>query len=276
MPMKLFSRLFLILLTILVVGVVLLVVVPSASVMSRVATGLVTGSFVGIITALTNYFHLRQSYFEKLALFVTEVSRSLEHDYAHAKARNMFISEMSKPQMIEYAAEHETVEDKMKEVDAMKERYESLVTKFDFEAYVPLIPFANKKLRDTLDGLDSFVGFNVKHLYGEYQMCYDFALLSADVTKEEQEIAIGDPDEFYELDVQNNVDYRDLLAYYLNKLKEYDRQLLQYARRYTPKMYCELLEGTAMLIEEHLKGVDIRDVIHERCEEIEAGGDEGE
>lgn len=273
MPMKLFSRLFLILLTIFVVGVVLLVVVPSASVMSRVATGLVTGSFVGIITALTNYFHLRQSYFEKLALFVTEVSHSLEHDYAHARARTMFISEMTKQQMIKYAAEHEKVEDKMMEADAMKERYESLVTKFDFEAYVPLIPFANKKLRDTLDSLESFVGFNVRHLYGEYQMCYDFTLLSADVTKEEQEIAIGDPDEFYELAVQNNMDYRDLLAYYLNKLKEYDRQLLQHARRYTPKMYRELMEGTAMLIEEYLKGVDIRDVIHERCEEIEAGGD---
>lgn len=274
--MKLFSRLFLILLTIFVVGVVLLVVVPSASVMSRVATGLVTGSFVGIITALTNYYHLRQSYFERLALFISNVSHSLEHDYAQAKARNMFISEMSKPQMIEYAAEHEKVEDKMQEVDAMRDRYESLVTKFDFEAYVPLIPFASKKLRGTLEELETLIGFNVKHLYGEYQMCYDFTLLSVDVPKEEQEIAIGDPDEFYELAVQNNVDYKDLLAYYLNKLKEYDRQLLQYARRYTPKMYRELLEGTAMLIEEHLKGVDIRDVIHERCEEIEADGDEEE
>lgn len=51
---------------------------------------------------------------------------------------------------------------------------------------------------------------------------------------------------------------------------------MQYARRYTPKMYRELLESSAMLIEEHLKGVDIRDVIRERCEEIEADGDEGE
>lgn len=274
--MRLFIRLFYVLLAIFVTGMVFLLFVEPSSVMSRVATGLVTGSFVGIITALTNYYHLRQTYFERLALFIADVTHSLEHDHAQAKARNMFISEMSKPQMIEYAAGHEKVEVKMQEVDAMRVRYESLVTKFDFEAYVPLIPFARKKLRNSLDELDSMIGFNLRHLYGEYQMCYDFTLLSANVSKEEQEIAIGNPDEFYELAVQNNEDYRDLLAYYLNRLKEYDRQLLQYARHYTPKMYRELMEGTATLIEQHLKGVAIRDVIHERSEEIDAGCDEEE
>lgn len=269
--MKLFSRLFFILLTIFVVGVVLLVVVPSTSVMSRVATGLVTGSFVGIITALINYYHL---YFERLALFTAEVSHSLEHDYVHAKARNMFISEITKPQMIEYATEHEKVEEKMLEVDAMRNRYESLVSKFDFEAYVPLFPFANRKLKGTLDELESLISFNVRHLYGEYQMCYEFTLLSADVSKEEQKIALGDPDEFYEFAVQNNVDYRDLLAYYLNKLMVYNRLLSHYARHYTPKMYRELFEGTAMLINEHLNGAKIRDVIRERSEKIEEGGEE--
>ena len=176
--MRLFVRLFYILLAIFVTSIVLLFILEPSSVMSRVATGLVTGSFVGLINALANYYHLSQTYFEKLVVVITEVSRALENDYMDAKERNEFIEEMSKKQMIKYAAEHEKVMDKFKQVDEMRAKYDGLAAEFDFESFVSLWPFIDKKLKIVLEDLEMLITSNVRHLYGEYQMCYDFTLLS--------------------------------------------------------------------------------------------------
>lgn len=272
--MRLFVRLLYILLAIFVAGIVMLVLVPSASVMSRVATGLVTGSFVGWINALTNYYHLRQTYFENLVDFINRVSNELERDYTNAKARNMFIRDMSKSEMISYAAEHEDVMEKMKQADEMKARYENVLTKFDSEAFIPLWPLGKNKVAETLDELDRLM-FNVRHLYAEYRMCHDFTLLSANVSKEEQEIAIGDPDEFYEFVVQNNVDYQDRIAFTLNELTNLGKELLKNGKHCMSKTYQEMLTGIIDIVREaYLKDAVIRDVIHERAAEVMDEGDE--
>lgn len=58
--MKLYTRLFYILFGVFVIGIVTVCLVDPSSVWSRIATGLVTGSFVGLVNTLTNYFHARQ------------------------------------------------------------------------------------------------------------------------------------------------------------------------------------------------------------------------
>ena len=267
--MRLFVRLFYILLAIFVTGVFILFVVEPSSVMSRVATGLVTGSFVGLINALANYYHLRQTYFERLVIFIMDISLALEGDYTDAKARNEFISDMTKKQMIKYAAEREKVLDKHKEVDAMKAKYDGFAAKFDFDSFASLWPFIDKELKEVLEGLEMLTTSDIRHLYGEYMMCYEFTLLSSKVSKEEQAIALGDPDKFNEFVVQNNVDYRDELAYYLNELADSSDKLIQLGKHYMSKLYRELLEGDVNIIRSvYLKDVTIRDVIHDRVADI--------
>ena len=43
--------------------------------------------------------------------------------------------------MIKYAAENEHLEDTFTKSEKMHKRYQELASKFDFEAYIPLIPY---------------------------------------------------------------------------------------------------------------------------------------
>ena len=54
--MRLYVRMFYILLVVFAIGIVVVCIVEKSSVLSRIGTGLITGSFVGLITAFSNYF----------------------------------------------------------------------------------------------------------------------------------------------------------------------------------------------------------------------------
>lgn len=64
--MRLYRSLFYVLMVLFVSGVVLIVTADPSRVMSRIAIGMITGSFVGILTTFVNYIHAKQSYFEDL------------------------------------------------------------------------------------------------------------------------------------------------------------------------------------------------------------------
>lgn len=268
--MKLFVRLFYILFFVFLAGIILLIAVPPTSVMSRVATGLVTGSFIGLVNALANYYHLRQAYFEQMVDALMSISQELRMDYIKARARNAFIQDMSQQEMIKYADEHESVEDTIKETDAMQAKYGTLVAKIDFDAFVSLVPFASKRIKELLDSIDKLLAVKVSNLHGMYQICFDFTLLSANVSKEEQELVIGDPDEFYAYSVQNNVDYQDVLAFILSELAEDFIKLAKSTKRILSKSYDEYLKDMADFIKRGwLKDVIIRDVWRERAERLD-------
>ena len=98
--MKLSRNLFLILVLLFIIGVVLVSVVNPASVMSRIATGLITGSFVGAISAFVNYAHLRTVFFNNLVISLWDFFDQLKHDYILAKVRNEQLAESSKEENI--------------------------------------------------------------------------------------------------------------------------------------------------------------------------------
>lgn len=253
--MKLFARLFYILFGVFVIGIVAVCLVDPTSVWSRIATGLITGSFVGLVNTLTNYFHARQEFFEKMALSLLNVEFALGEDYIHAKSRNAFISEMSKKQMIKYAAENEHLEDTVAKSEKMHKRYQELASKFDFEAYVPLIPWTRKKTVKVLEAMDNLISFDLVQLYGDYRLCFDFKLLSSPASKEEQQLVIGDPDEFYESVVQENKDYQDLIAFNLNSLADLTESLSARVGSILSKTHRDILSHLPTAIRDvHLKG----------------------
>lgn len=268
--MKLYTRLFYLLLAVFVVGVVAVCIVAPTSVLSRIATGLITGSFVGIVNTLTNYFHTRQAYFEKMVLNLMDVERDLSNDYMDAKSRNSFIADMTKPEMIKYAREHEKLEDTIAKSNKMHSRYQELSAKFDFEAYVPLIPWTRRGMKKDLEALDNLITFDLVQLYGDYRFCYDFILLSSPVLKEEQELVIGDPDEFYDYVVKQNKDYQDLLAFYLNSFAGLTESLFAKMDDVISKMYKEILSHIPVFVREvYLHDAVIRDVRAERAMELD-------
>ena len=268
--MKLFARLFCILFGVFVIGIVTVCLVEPSSVWSRIATGLITGSFVGLVNTLTNYFHTRQVFFEKMALSLLDVEFNLGEDYIHAKTRNSFIADMSKKQMIKYAAENEHLEDTIAKSEKMHKRYQELASKFDFEAYVPLIPWTRKKTMKVLEKMDELISSELVHLYGDYRFCFDFTLLSSPASKEEQQMVIGDPDEFYDHVVQENKDYQDLIAYNLNSLADLIESLSPKMKGTVSKMHLDLLSRMPFSIRDaYLRDAVIRDVRTERAAEVE-------
>ena len=265
--MKLFSRLFCVLLGIFILGIVAVCMVNSTSVWSRIATGLITGSFVGLINALTNYFHTRQVYFEKMVMSLLEMESNLGNDYIQSTVRNEFIAGMSKNQMIDYASHHEKIKDTIAESEKIHKRYQDLASKFDFEAYAPLIPYTRGNIKSILEKLENLISFEILCLYGEYQSCYYFSFISSPATKEGRLMCIGNPDEFFDHVVQNNKDYQDLLAFYLNSLASILASLSTEISGFVSKMYKDILSDLSSEIRHsYLHNVVIRDVRAERID----------
>ena len=268
--MKLYTRLFYVLFGVFVIGIVTVCLVDPSSVWSRIATGLVTGSFVGLVNTLTNYFHARQEFFEKMARSLLDVEFNLGEDYIHAKTRNSFIADMSKKQMIKYAAENEHLEDTIAKSEKMHKRYQELASKFDFEAYIPLIPWTRRNIIKILEVMDNLISFDLAHLYRDYRFCFDFTLLSSPASKEEQQMVIGDPDEFFESVVQENKDYQDLIAFNLNSLADLTESLSPMMKGVVSKMHMEILSKMPFSIRDvYLRDAVIRDVRSERAAEVD-------
>lgn len=277
--MKLYTRLFYVLFGVFVIGIVTVCLVAPSSVWSRIATGLVTGSFVGLVNTLTNYFHARQEFFEKMALSLLDVEFNLGGDYMDAKSRNAFIADMPKKQMIKYAAENEPLEDTFTKSEKMHKRYQELASKFDFEAYIPLIPWTKMNIIKVLEVMDNLISFDLVHLYGDYRFCFDFTLLSSPASKEEQQMVIGDSDEFFESVVQENKDYQDLIAFNLNSLADLTESLSPRMKGVVSKMHMEILSRIPFSIRDvYLRDAVIRDVRSARAveldKELEMEGDE--
>lgn len=98
--MKLYRNLFYVLFGIFVVGVTLLCLVPSDSIISRISTGLVTGSFVGAVNVFVNYAHARSSYFRELAIALFEICHELGGDFVRARLRNKDLSDSTKKEIV--------------------------------------------------------------------------------------------------------------------------------------------------------------------------------
>ena len=204
------------------------------------------------------------------ALSLLDVEFNLGEDYIHAKTRNSFIADMSKKQMIKYAAENEHLEDTIAKSEKMHKRYQELASKFDFEAYIPLIPWTRKKTMKVLETMDELISSELVHLYGDYRFCFDFTLLSSPASKEEQQMVIGDPDEFYDHVVQENKDYQDLIAYNLNSLADLIESLSPKMKGTVSKMHLDLLSRMPFSIRDaYLRDAVIRDVRTERAAEVE-------
>lgn len=250
--MKLYRNLFYVLLGIFAVGVTLLCLVLPDSIISRISTGLVTGSFVGAVNVFVNYAHARSSYFRELAIALVEICHELGGDLVRARMRNKDLSDSTKKEIV--AQYKNGLKSDMEEVSSMERRYSKLVAKVDDDAFSGIV-LSDIKVKKLLGEIESFIGIDVKYLYGELQSCLGFSLLSVKATKEEQLLVIGEPDEFFERLIEYNKEFQGHLESDLKRLAELCTSLSRLLRGSTSattrKMLDEIPSVSCAFLEEN-------------------------
>lgn len=214
--MRLHRALFYILLAIFITSILLAIFIDPSKVMSRVATGLVTGAFVGLLSTIVNYAYAWQKYFSELFSHAFELFNDLEHELVKARVEVERVESFSKESLIKSAKSNtpDDLEKGKKEIY----KYDKYRIVFDDTPYAPL--FFSKKIVAALDDLNRFVVFELKAISmfkapKDMFVCLQEGHFSS---KEEEEICIGDRDEFFDFIVQHIYDWRDYTAHCMRRL----------------------------------------------------------
>lgn len=270
--MKLSRSLLYVLISIFVIGIVLICLVSTTSILSRISTGLITGSFVGVINTLVNYFHQRKEYFDKYTLTALDMSHELLTDFSRHKMRMEHIQILRREDIIEQ--DHKCTMEHLEEARKFGEKYEKYRMKMDFAPYAPLFGLNSKRTKLLEDLYD--VVWHIETLSVELQSVYAFGMLAVKCSKEEQELAIGNPDDFYEYVMQDNIDYRDLLVFNSNQVALLSEKLQGNLKGVVEKHYITIWESIAYRLKDMIKDCEIRDVMAEKERELEQDMDEEE
>lgn len=254
--MKLSRSLLYGLILIFIVGIVLICLVPEASAWSRIATGLITGSFVGAINTLVNYLHHRKEFFEKYSFTVLDLTYSLQEDFINFKIRMDDIEKRTRKDIIE--SDHKLFKEKLDRVRKFGEKYDNFYLKLESESYAPMFCL-NKQRTQLLSELEDVV-WNVKNLRVKLQIAYSFGMLAVKASEEEQKLVIGEPDEFYEQVLQANIDFRDSLAFNMNTLAELSEKIGKSLKSVLDKQYASIWEDNTSILKMTIDGCEIRDV----------------
>ena len=207
--MKLNRNLFYILFTIFVASVCIVVFLDSTSVMSRVGTGLMTGSFMGMIGAAVNYAHIRSEYFSKFATLCWDVVDKLRDYQVEASVYNDIMTEKSKEKRIKYELDNRTKEESEQRV--MEKDFEILAHQCFADGYAPF--FFHSSYQSIFDDLCDEIKLSGKRLCVERMRSRMFWILGVDNPPKTKTIVIGDSDEFYEETFQKCRDYHDMMVF---------------------------------------------------------------
>lgn len=262
--MRLQRILFYVLLIIFVAAVVVVCVVDASTAWSRIGTGLITGSFIGMIGALVNYIHQRREYWEKFAELCWKVASSLQRYRREATRYNEILHTSSIDEIITKAQKN--VDDNYDQIQEMEENCKRLSLQCQDDLYVPLF-FWNpsygyfQKLCDKI--IDDF-GF----LYVEREMCRTFDLIDMSKPKEEMDIVIGDPDEFFEETFRHCIEYQEIIEYDCHQFSELIHKVLAHGFDKTlTKLTRKMLDISATLVVSGIENIKVKDVRRLRADD---------
>lgn len=262
--MKLNRNLFYILLVIFISAVCMVVFTDSTSVISRVGTGLMTGSFMGMIGAVVNYFHQRSEYFHKLGYLCIDVANKLKDYQIEAEVYNQGI-ERDKKATIDYATRNRPQEEA--EQKKMRNDFTACALRCQSGTYVPF--FFKSTYSGAYEKLCDKIEFDYPNLAGRRLACRAFSMLGVKASPEEQAIVIGNPDEFYEYIRKSCVDYHDLIVYECFELSKLINDLCDGIFRGTQlKSTLSAFEIAAEMAMINVDPDKVRDVRKEQSDEI--------
>lgn len=216
--MRLYKTLFYFLLLVFVTGIVVAIRVEFSTVASRIATGLISGAMVGLLSSLVNYYYAWQSFIGGIYDSAFELSNELQHEVIEAKDTIEIIEKEDKQMAISWlislARRIEKYED---EKNPKNTKYTQYRVKFDYSKYAPMFPFG--KTKRALDALNNQAGNLLKITSYKEMSRLSLCLEEGHFSSEEEELeTIGDRDEFYKFIVQNMYDWRDYTACMIREL----------------------------------------------------------
>lgn len=219
--MVLYRNLVFILLAVFFAGIVWICLVDPSTVASRIAAGLITGSFVGAINTFANYIHLRVSFFDKVASTLIEIGYELGHDLIDARRMNEELVSLSKREIITRYSNQSQQEQKV--ANLMREDYDRLVNSIDLNTFSCMFP-SDKRVISALYDLNRLLR-EVQFMPTHYWTCRSFSSMSSKYSENEQATWNGDPNGFYDDFVQGSIYYLDIVESNLKRLGEVGESL---------------------------------------------------
>lgn len=192
-----------------------------STVASRIAAGLITGSFVGAINTFANYIHLRVSFFDKVASTLIDIGYELGHDLIDARRMNEELASLSKSEIITRYSNQSQQEQKV--ADMMREDYDRLVNGIDLNTFSSMF-LSDKRVISALIDLNRLLR-EVQFMPVHFWTCRSFSSTSSKYSEEEQTTWNGDPCGFYDDFVQGNINYLDIVESNLKRLGEIGESL---------------------------------------------------
>lgn len=265
--MRLHRTLFYLLLLIFVVSILMVVFIDSSCVMSGVATGLITGSFVALVSTVVNYVYAWQQFMNKYFENAMQLYHELENDLIQSEVKIEYFNKNDKQFLIDNAPQH-TMEELEKEFQKDR-RYEKYRVMFDYAPYASL--FFRKRTLAVLDKIDRYVfGLGMIPSFGRTSTLLVGLQEGHFSSKEEEEIAIGDRDSFFDYIVQSATDWRDYTAHCMRQLVSLLSELQKSLRPLdVSEDYRELPKILSIMAESHLKGLPGRNPVKEHVDDFE-------
>lgn len=265
--MKFNRNLFYVLLLIFCVALGVIAVADASSIYSRIGTGMMTGSFIGMVSALVNYMHQRSEYFNKFAMLCWMMAKKMLYYRNEAKMYNLMIESKTKEEMVAYAKETKATEDA--ETEQMKNEFETLANECQGDLYVPFF-FVNSYY-SVFESLCLKIRNDLPNLYTYRSLGRDFALVDAkSMGKPEQEWSENDK-ENYEESCRLNIDYYDLIVFESYSLS---RLIIAFCnpllKRTLSTTTVATLLASARILRKGIRPNDVRDVHAERSKAIES------
>ena len=265
--MRLHRTLFYLLLIIFVGSILMAVFIDPSCVMSGIATGLITGSFVALVSSIVNYVYAWQQFMNKYFENAMQLYHELENDLIQSEVKIEYFNKNDKQFLIDNAPQH-TVEELEKEFQKDR-RYEKYRVMFDYAPYASL--FFRKRTLAVLDKIDRYVfGLGMIPSFGRTSTLLVGLQEGHFSSKEEEETAIGDRDSFFEYIVQSATDWRDYTAHCMRQLVLLLSELQKSLRPLdVSEDYRELPKILSIMAESHLKGLPDRNPVKEQVDGLE-------
>lgn len=264
--MRLHRTLFYILFGVFVAGILMAVFVSHERVvLSRIATGLITGSFVGLISTLANYAFIWQQFITKTFDNGWALYRDLENELLKAKARIKYITTVDKQTLISQA--HRQSMQELEREFAEEHRYDKYISLFDYSSYASL--FFRRKTLKALDDLErEAYTLGMIASYASFENRFSW-LQDGFADPEEEEMVIGNKDTFYDFIIQNIYDWRDYTAHCIRRLTASLTDLQHSIKPFRlGEDYREIPNLLHRMSERTLQGLPVRNPLEENVKEF--------
>lgn len=247
------------------IGVITVIKTDDSSVWSRIATGLITGSFVGFVNTMVSYYHQRREYFMKLGENLLDITYELMKDYTMSKLEIEHIEESTKEEIrAENKGKGKTL---IKRATEFKAKYDKLSNNVDLDSFVPLLP--DPQMENLIDEIYNILKVKLNNLYTDYISGTMVAAEGDNPADDDTTEMDEDTSAMFNYAIQAKYDLRDQIAYELDEIGNIAARLNATLGNDGLETLKSILEMSTSLCEISIEGVELRNPMDEGIKILE-------